>query len=141
MAAVMEKPNERLCETVSTAELERRWKAAREYMRKSGIDALVMQNSNDFLGGYYRWFVGQPATHAYPRAALFPVEGLMSVVNQGNYDSVIKSDGKSHPNYGIGQRRAVCTTRRSSRARSPRRVTRPSLTFPRHRCTTPSAWA
>jgi Xaa-Pro aminopeptidase len=105
MAAVIENPvDERLCNPVSTAELERRWAAARKVMREQGIDALVVQNNNDFLGGYIRWFTGQPATHAYPRACVFPVEGLMSVVNQGNYDSVVESDGKSHPNYGIGRR-------------------------------------
>jgi Xaa-Pro aminopeptidase len=104
MAAVMERVNERLCNPVSNAELERRWKAARAHMKSAGIDALVMQNNNDFLGGYYRWFTGQPATHAYPRAALFPVEGLMSVVNQGGFDSVTRSDGSAQPNFGIGQR-------------------------------------
>jgi len=104
MAAVIEKVNERLCDPLSNAELDRRWGAARAYMRSKGIDALVMQCSNDFLGGYVRWFTGQPATHAYPRAVLFPLEGLMSVVQQGDFGSEAKSDGSAQPDYGVGRR-------------------------------------
>src|SRR3954471_24686485 len=105
MAAVIEqRVNERLCNPVSNGELERRWKAARACMKSAGLDALVMQNNNDFLGGYVRWFSGQPATHAYPRAVLFPIEGLMTIVNQGAFDQVTRSDGSTHPNFGIGQR-------------------------------------
>ena len=104
MAAVMQKTNERLCNPLSSAELDRRWAAARAYMRSSDIDALVMQCSNDFLGGYVRWFTGQPATHAYPRAVLFPREGLMSVVQQGDFGSDTRFDGKAQPDYGIGRR-------------------------------------
>jgi Xaa-Pro aminopeptidase len=104
MAAVMER-NERLCDPVSDAELARRWKAARAHMRANGIDALVMQNSNDYLGGYVRWFTGFPATHAYPRAVIFPAQGLMSVVEQGNFGSDTQLDGTGpQPNYGIGHR-------------------------------------
>src|SRR3990172_11180678 len=105
MAAVMGKAGEqRMCNPVSDAELERRWRAARAYMRSTGIDALVMQCSNDFLGGYVRWFTGQPATHAYPRAVLFPLEGLMSVVQQGDFGSEGRFDGSTQPEYGIGRR-------------------------------------
>ena len=106
MAAVMGKAgDQRMCNPVSDAELERRWRAARAYMRSTGIDALVMQNSNDFLGGYVRWFTGWPATHAYPRAVLFPLEGLMTTVGQGNFGFEATFDGKGpQPNYGIGRR-------------------------------------
>ena len=36
------------------AELERRWSAARKEMKERKIDALVMQNDNDWLGGYVK---------------------------------------------------------------------------------------
>jgi hypothetical protein len=39
----MEDPRERLVPSVSTAELERRWKGAREVMRDRKIDFLVMR--------------------------------------------------------------------------------------------------
>jgi Xaa-Pro aminopeptidase len=106
MAAVMEKTvDQRFCNPVSNGELERRWKLAREHMKSAGIDALVVQNSNDFLGGYFRWFTGWPATHAYPRSLIFPVDGLMTTVGQGNFDQVTEFDGKGpQPNYGIGKR-------------------------------------
>ena len=48
----MENPKERLTTCISTAELERRWSATREMMRESEIDYLVMQNAEEFLGGY-----------------------------------------------------------------------------------------
>jgi len=43
--------DERLFNPISTAELERRWTAVRKIMAERKIDALVMQNSNDFCGG------------------------------------------------------------------------------------------
>ena len=106
MSANMDSPrmNERLCHPISGQELDRRWTAVRSFMRTQNIDALVMQCSNDFLGGYVRWFSGSPATHAYPRAVIFPLDGLLTVVHQGNEGGVIKTDGITHPNYGIGKR-------------------------------------
>lgn len=107
MSANMDRPprvNERLCHPISGQELDRRWTAVRNHMRAQGIDALVMQCSNDFLGGYVRWFSGWPATHAYPRAVIFPLDGLLSVVHQGNAGGVIQTDGINPPNYGIGKR-------------------------------------
>mgnify|MGYP000134251005 CR=1 FL=1 len=38
------------------------------------------------------WFSGSPATHAYPRAVVFPLDGLLSVVHQGNAGGVVKTD-------------------------------------------------
>ena len=102
--ATMKPEGHRLCNMVSRAELERRWAAARAHMRANGIDALVMQCSNDFLGGYVRWFTGQPATHAYPRAVVFPVEGLMSIVQQGDFGSEGRSDGNEPGEFGVGHR-------------------------------------
>ena len=53
--------DERLLNPISTAELERRWAAARKAMAERKIDALVMQNNNDWLGGYVRWFTDTPS--------------------------------------------------------------------------------
>ena len=61
-----------LTEAISTSELERRWKAAREAMKQQGIDFLVMQNDNEWLGGYVKWFTDIPARNGYPIDRDFP---------------------------------------------------------------------
>lgn len=75
---------ERLIEAISDAELARRWAAAERIMRDEGLDALVIQNSNDWLGGYVRWFTGTPANNAYPRTVLFFGSGDMTVIEMGD---------------------------------------------------------
>ncbi len=47
---------ERILARVSRQELERRWAETRAAMRDRGIDALVMQSANDWLGGTVRYF-------------------------------------------------------------------------------------
>jgi Xaa-Pro aminopeptidase len=79
----MEDPKERLTTTVSTAELERRWNAARDVMREYKIDYLVMRNDEEFLGGYVRWFSDFPAKHSYPFTVIFPVDDGMTLISCG----------------------------------------------------------
>ena len=79
----MEDPKERLTKCISTAELERRWKAVREMMRVRKIDYLVMQNSEEFLGGILRWFTDFPARHQFPMTVIFPVDDEMTTINCG----------------------------------------------------------
>ena len=50
-------------------------------MGERKIDALVMQNSNDWLGGYVKWFTDLPANNGYPRAVVFHADAPMSVVD------------------------------------------------------------
>jgi Xaa-Pro aminopeptidase len=68
---------------VSSAELQRRWRLVRERMRVQGLDALVVQNSSDWVGGYVRWFANEPATHGYPKSLVFPLVEEMSLIEQG----------------------------------------------------------
>jgi Xaa-Pro aminopeptidase len=79
----MEDPKERLTKCVSTAELERRWKATREMMRRKKIDYLVIQNSEEFLGGTLRWFTDFTARHQFPMTVIFPVDDEMTTINCG----------------------------------------------------------
>ena len=81
----------------------RRWAAIRRLMRERAIDALVTQNSNDWLGGYVRWFTGIPATNAYPRSVVFPLEGDMSLVGQGPFGGVNRLDGKDANYPGVAR--------------------------------------
>lgn len=77
--------SERLNTPVSTAELERRWRAVRAAMERDKIDVLLMQNNNDHMGGYVRWFTDIPATNGYPQTVVFPRDDEMSVVCQGPF--------------------------------------------------------
>src|SRR5512147_882331 len=77
--------SERLNTPISDAELERRWKAVRAAMEKEKIDVLVMQNNNDHMGGYVRWFTDMPATNGYPNTVVFPRDDEMTVVCQGPF--------------------------------------------------------
>ena len=79
----MEDQRERLTTSISNAELERRWKAAREMMRDLKIDFLLMRNDEEFLGGYVKWFTDIPARHSYPYSVIFPVDDEMTLVTPG----------------------------------------------------------
>lgn len=74
-------PKERLTTCISTAELERRWRAAREMMLGIGIDFLVMRNDEEFLGGYVKWFSDFSARHSYPFTVIFPVDDEMTLIS------------------------------------------------------------
>jgi Xaa-Pro aminopeptidase len=52
-------------------------------MKDQGIDVLIMQNANQFLGGYVKWFTDVPAFNGYPTTVLFPREDEMTVINIG----------------------------------------------------------
>jgi Xaa-Pro aminopeptidase len=77
--------NPRVLNAVSTDELQRRWTEIRARMSDLRIDALVVQNSSDWVGGYIRWFSNQPATNGYSSSLVFPLEGAMSFIEQGPF--------------------------------------------------------
>ena len=79
----MQTTNPRAVNAVSLSELQRRWREVRLRMREQGIDALVMQNSSDWIGGYVRWFSNQPATNGYPTSVIFHIDEGMSLIEQG----------------------------------------------------------
>jgi Xaa-Pro aminopeptidase len=74
---------ENLLNPISDVELERRWKAARAVMGERNIDALLMQNCNDHLGGYVRWFTDIPAYNGSPLTVIFSRSEPMTVIHQG----------------------------------------------------------
>src|SRR3954462_9152224 len=94
---------ERVQTPISKQELERRWAAVRKEMEARGIDALVMQNSSDWLGGYVRWFTDVPAHNDYPRNVIFHRDDLMTVVEMGNKDRRDNLGGKDPLNPGVGE--------------------------------------
>lgn len=98
--------DERISNPISNAELERRWTAARKAMSDAGLDALVAQGANGYAGGsgYFRWFTGKPAANTYPQTVIFPCEGLMTLLHNGESGGAWDLDG-SHPSYpGVGRR-------------------------------------
>src|SRR4030042_6949226 len=79
----MEDPKERLTTSISTAELDRRWKAAREIMLENKIDFLLMRQDEEFLGGYGKGFSDFSARHSYPFTVIFPVDDEMTLITCG----------------------------------------------------------
>src|SRR6266702_7985658 len=95
--------DERLLNPISTAELERRWAAVRRAMTERGIDALVMQNANDWLGGYVKWFTDIPATNGYPKTVIFHSNDPMTMIEMGGFGAVRKLNGTDPIHRGIGE--------------------------------------
>ena len=79
----MAEMSERLNKPISTEELERRWMVIRAAMAEEGIDVLLMQNNNDHMGGYVKYFTDMPAANGYPVTVVFPRGDAMTVVGQG----------------------------------------------------------
>jgi Xaa-Pro aminopeptidase len=94
--------SERINTPISSAELERRWTAVRAAMTEHGIDVLLMQANNDFMGGYVKYFTDLPATNGYAVTVVFPRDDRMTVVGQGPSDRVLEL-----PPEGDGLRRGV----------------------------------
>ena len=72
-----------LTESISNSELERRWREVRKKMKAEGIDFLVMQNDNEWLGGYVKWFTDISARNAYPMTVIFPIDDEMTTITCG----------------------------------------------------------
>src|SRR5215470_4809378 len=54
-------------------------------MKEHHIDVLFMQNNNDFMGGYVKYFTDLPATNGYATAVVFPKDDDMIVITHGPY--------------------------------------------------------
>ena len=104
MSAARPMKPSRAVNAVSIDELKRRWSAVRSRMRALEIDALVVQNSSDWVGGYIRWFSNQPATNGYPTSLVFPVEGGMSLIEQGPFGGIREAPAGEQAATGIARR-------------------------------------
>jgi hypothetical protein len=100
----MQTRSSRSVNSVSGDEMQRRWAAVRGAMRARRIDALVVQNSSDWVGGYIRWFSNQPATNGYPSSVVFPLEGGMSFIEQGPFGGLKQSSPDEFAASGIARR-------------------------------------
>ena len=52
-----------------------------------------MQNNNDHMGGYVKWFTDMPATNGYPNTVVFPADDEMTVVCQGPFNGDSRPPG------------------------------------------------
>ena len=68
--------------SMSQHELDRRWKALRERMAVKGIDYLVVQSQQRYVGGYFRWFTDIPGAN-YPNTVNFPQDDEMTIIGHG----------------------------------------------------------
>jgi len=95
--------NERLLNPVSNAELDRRWTAVRAAMADHGIDALIVQSNNDWLGGHAKWLTDHPATNGYPKTVVFHANDWMTVVDMGPRGGRRKLGGNDEVHRGVGE--------------------------------------
>jgi len=80
---LMKEEKEIVTKSISDRELERRWKEVRKRMKEEKIDFLVMQNDNEWLGGYVKWFTDVPAKNAQPHTVIVPVDEEMTTITHG----------------------------------------------------------
>ncbi len=86
---------------VSSSEMERRWQVARGVMADLGLDALVTQAREDWMGGYVRWLTDVPANNGYPRTVIFFPDRPMTVVEMGAFDTDRATDPASPATLGV----------------------------------------
>lgn len=88
---------------ITDAEMERRWAVARGVMEENGLDALLMQAREDWIGGYVRWFTDIPANNGYPRTVVFFKDRPMTVIEMGPFDGERSLPGNDPVNRGVGR--------------------------------------
>ena len=88
---------------ISDAEMERRWSLARTVMDDLGLDALVMQGREDWMGGYVRWFTDIPANNGYPRTVMFFRDRPMTIIEMGAFGTDRKIPAGDPTNRGVGR--------------------------------------
>ena len=74
-------------------------------LRGHGIEVLIAQANNDFMGGYVKYFTDMPATNGYPNTVVFPKDDEMTVVCQGPFNG----DGKPPGDIWRGVKRMLTT--------------------------------
>ncbi|MDR1321978.1 MAG: M24 family metallopeptidase [Gracilibacteraceae bacterium] len=75
--------HERIRFPIPQRELERRWQAIRAGMAQEGIDALIAQDGNQWLGGYVRYLTDIPGENQYIMSVYFPADEEMTIITSG----------------------------------------------------------
>src|SRR5262245_30704860 len=100
---------ERVVSPISDDELKRRWTTVRKAMERAGIDVLVMQANNDFMGGYPKYFTDFPAVNGYPATVIFPRDHGMTVIEMGPFDRDVQVNGSDLVRRGVERLMTVPT--------------------------------
>jgi Xaa-Pro aminopeptidase len=88
---------------ISEKEMERRWSVARGVMVALGVDALVTQAREDWIGGYVRWLTDVPANNGYPRTVIFFADRPMTVVEMGAFGTDRATDVTTQATRGVAR--------------------------------------
>ena len=94
--------HERIPVRISDHELARRWAALRLAMKARDIDVLIVQATNDWLGGNVKWLTDIPANNGYPRTVLFYADDLITVLEMGVFDGRRSLKGEDPVHRGVG---------------------------------------
>jgi Xaa-Pro aminopeptidase len=94
--------HERIPVRISDQELARRWSALRTAMKRRDVDVLVVQATNDWLGGNVKWLTDIPANNGYARTVLFYADDLMTVIEMGVFDGRRMLNGDDPVHRGVG---------------------------------------
>jgi Xaa-Pro aminopeptidase len=94
--------HERIPVRISDQELARRWAALRALMASRNIDVVIVQATNDWLGGNVKWLTDIPANNGYPRTVLFYADEPMTVVEMGVFGGRRNLDGNDPIHRGVG---------------------------------------
>src|SRR5262249_61533637 len=86
-----------------TGEVGRRWAAVRKAMADQGVDALIVQSNNDWLGGHAKWLTDHPATNGYPKTVVFHANDWMTVVDMGPRGGRRRLGGNDEVHRGAGE--------------------------------------
>lgn len=88
---------------ISATEMQRRWALARGVMADLGLDAIVTQGREDWMGGYVRWLTDVPANNGYPRTVIFFADRPMVVVEMGAFDTDRTTDPSDQATLGVAR--------------------------------------
>jgi Xaa-Pro aminopeptidase len=94
--------HERILLRISDQELARRWASLRAVMARQDVDAVIVQATNDWLGGNVKWLTDIPANNGYPRTVLFYADELMTVVDMGVFGGRRTLRGDDPIHRGVG---------------------------------------
>jgi len=72
---------------VSDGELKRRWDTVRNVMEEKEMDCLIIQNNNQHLGGYVRYFTDIPAQYGLLSTVIFPLRKEIVIVKPSIFPS------------------------------------------------------
>jgi Xaa-Pro aminopeptidase len=88
---------------ISDREMERRWAVVRGVMDELGLDAVVCQGREDWIGGYVRWLTDIPANNGYPRTVVVFRDWPMTVIEMGGFGTDRAVRAGDPRNRGVGR--------------------------------------